>query len=196
MTFSYTNNSEPIKVLHVDDEQNNLIISKLILEEIIPEIKIDTTDSTKTVEQTYHQYDCILSDYNMPQKTGIQLAQSIREKSDIPFILYTGQGSEEVAEAAFIAGIDDYIRKETHSAHYQVVAKRIQVAVERHRAQKRLERSEASLAKAQEIAHLGNWDWNIVDNELYWSDEIYRTFGRKPQEFGATYEAFLRARSA
>ena len=48
-----------------------------------------------------------------------------------------------------------------------------------------------SLAEAQRIAHLGNWDWNIVTNELYWSDEIYRIFGLTPQEFGATYEAFL-----
>lgn len=57
----------------------------------------------------------------------------------------------------------------------------------------RITRSEASLAKAQRIAHLGNWDWNIVTNELLWSDEIYRIFGLAPQEFGATYEAFLRS---
>ena len=61
---------------------------------------------------------------------------------------------------------------------------------ERERVEK-LRRSEASLAEAQRIAHLGNWDWDIVKNELRWSDEIYRIFGLKPQEFGATYEAFL-----
>lgn len=54
-----------------------------------------------------------------------------------------------------------------------------------------LKTKERSLAEAQRIAHLGNWDWNIVTNELYWSDEIYRIFGLAPQEFGATYEAFL-----
>ncbi|NOR15746.1 MAG: PAS domain S-box protein, partial [Candidatus Aminicenantes bacterium] len=50
-----------------------------------------------------------------------------------------------------------------------------------------LTKKERSLAEAQRIAHLGNWDWNIVTNELYWSDEIYRIFGLTPQEFGATY---------
>jgi PAS domain S-box-containing protein len=50
-----------------------------------------------------------------------------------------------------------------------------------------------SLAEAQRIAHLGNWDWDIVNDKLYWSDEIYRIFGLSPQEFGATYEAFLRS---
>ena len=54
-----------------------------------------------------------------------------------------------------------------------------------------LRRSESSLADAQRIAHLGNWDWDIVHNELRWSDEIHRIFGLAPQEFGATYEAFL-----
>jgi len=54
-----------------------------------------------------------------------------------------------------------------------------------------LRRSEASLANAQRIAHIGSWDWNIVTNELRWSDEIYRIFGVAPQEFGATYDAFI-----
>src|SRR3990172_5109504 len=54
-----------------------------------------------------------------------------------------------------------------------------------------LTRSEARLAEAQQIAHLGNWEWNIVGNELYWSDESYRIFGLLPQEFGVTYETFL-----
>ncbi len=64
--------------------------------------------------------------------------------------------------------------------------------IEKIRQQNRgLEKSRRSLAKAQEIAHLGNWDWNIVSNELTWSDEIYRIFGCNPQTFGATYDAFL-----
>ncbi len=64
---------------------------------------------------------------------------------------------------------------------------------ERKKAEEALKRSETGLAEAQRIAHLGNWDWNIVTNELRWSDEIYRIFGLTPKEFGATYEAFLDA---
>src|SRR3990172_13392516 len=54
-----------------------------------------------------------------------------------------------------------------------------------------LRKSEASLANAKRIARLGNWDWDIVNDILYWSDEIYHLFGLTPQEFGATYETFL-----
>ncbi|MGE5241817.1 MAG: EAL domain-containing protein [Bacteroidota bacterium] len=62
---------------------------------------------------------------------------------------------------------------------------------ERMQSLEALRKSEASLARAQRIARLGNWDWDIVSNELRWSDEIYRIFGLKPEEFAATYDAFL-----
>ena len=62
---------------------------------------------------------------------------------------------------------------------------------ERRRAERALRRSEESLANAQRIARLGNWDWNMGDNSLFWSDEIYRVFGVEPREFAATYDAFL-----
>jgi len=58
-------------------------------------------------------------------------------------------------------------------------------------AEEDLKKNESSLAKAQRIGHMGNWDWDIVAGKLAWSDEIYRIFGLEPQEFGATYEAFL-----
>ena len=74
---------------------------------------------------------------------------------------------------------------------FESIANMIGMAIERDRAEKTLKNSEASLTNAQRIAHLGNWEWNIVTNELRWSEEIYRIFGLTPQEFGATYEAFL-----
>jgi diguanylate cyclase (GGDEF)-like protein/PAS domain S-box-containing protein len=47
------------------------------------------------------------------------------------------------------------------------------------------------LIQAQELANIGHWELNLLRNSLYWSDEVYRIFGLEPQEFGATYEAFL-----
>ncbi len=54
-----------------------------------------------------------------------------------------------------------------------------------------LKESEKGLAEAQRIAHVGSWDWNIVTDEVQWSDETYRICELGPQEFGATYNAFL-----
>jgi len=62
---------------------------------------------------------------------------------------------------------------------------------ELEKAYKLLKESERGLAEAQEMAHLGSWDWNIATGELYWSDEKYRIFGHSPQEFSPTYETFV-----
>src|SRR5665647_63808 len=45
--------------------------------------------------------------------------------------------------------------------------------------------------QVQQIAHLGSWELDLITNQLTWSDEVYQIFGLQPQEFAATYEAFL-----
>ncbi|HEY3474706.1 MAG TPA: PAS domain S-box protein, partial [Anaerolineales bacterium] len=61
----------------------------------------------------------------------------------------------------------------------------------RKRTEEALRKSELGLKHAQEIAHLGSWELDLLRNQLSWSDEVYRIFGLQPQEFKATYEAFL-----
>ncbi len=63
----------------------------------------------------------------------------------------------------------------------------------RKKAEEALRENEQRLNRSQEIAHLGSWELDLLTNQLVWSDEVYRIFGLKPQEFGATYEAFLQA---
>ncbi len=62
-----------------------------------------------------------------------------------------------------------------------------------HQAAAKIAESEKLLSKAQEIAHIGSWKLDFTANRLTWSDEVYRIFGYEPQEFAATYEAFLAA---
>ena len=63
-------------------------------------------------------------------------------------------------------------------------------------AQKRVEdalrQSRATLALAQRIARLGNWEWDVVADVLTWSEEVYRIYG-VDQETVPTHEGFLRA---
>ena len=63
--------------------------------------------------------------------------------------------------------------------------------IERKQFEDELRKSESSLASAQRIAHLGNWEWNIPENKTFWSDEVFRIFGFAPQQFEVTYESFL-----
>ena len=54
-----------------------------------------------------------------------------------------------------------------------------------------LQRSESRLIESQEVARLGQWELDLTSNKLYWSDGLYRIFDINPDEFGASYEAFL-----
>ncbi|MBC8458492.1 MAG: PAS domain S-box protein, partial [Deltaproteobacteria bacterium] len=83
----------------------------------------------------------------------------------------------------------DYTKEDAEQINAFVIS--VQAILERRQTEKTLRESEASLTRAQRIAHLGNWEWDIINNELRWSDEIYRIFGFSPQEFDVTYEALL-----
>lgn len=133
-----------IRVLHVDDEETQLVFTKQFLEEVDLRFRIESVSSGKeALDRLYdHRFDCIVSDFMMPGIDGIEFAKKVRESSDIPFIIYTGHGSEEVAEAAFKVGVNDYVRKELNPSHYQVLAQRIRIAVEKHRVAEELKKSE------------------------------------------------------
>ncbi|MBA7549740.1 putative diguanylate cyclase DgcE [subsurface metagenome] len=62
---------------------------------------------------------------------------------------------------------------------------------ERKKAEQELRESEARLNEAQRIAQIGSWELDLITNTLYWSDEIYRMFDLKPEQFSSTYEGFL-----
>jgi len=128
--------TQTIKIAHVDDELDCLEITKKFIRRYDPYIEIVSYSNPETILKKIDEYDCIVTGYQMHEMNGVQLAKKIREKSDIPIILYTGKGSEEVASAAFEAGFDDYIRKEFYTQHYQVLVMRIRSAVEKYRALK------------------------------------------------------------
>ena len=124
-----------IRVLHIDDEEDQLQFTKQILESLDHCMKVESVSRYEDALERVVQggYDCVVSDYQMPTVDGVELARRIKSLSDIPFIIYTGRGSEEVARKAFEAKVDDYVQKEIEPAHYLVLARRIRHAVERSR---------------------------------------------------------------
>jgi PAS domain S-box-containing protein len=65
------------------------------------------------------------------------------------------------------------------------------VLAERETAEERLVGAYASLAEAQDVAHIGSWEWNIADDRITWSDELYRLYGLDPEAGAMTYDAYL-----
>jgi len=78
--------------------------------------------------------------------------------------------------------------KKAHDNLEERVKERTAELEETYRA---LVENERRLSEAQKMAHIGNWDWNIVTNKPYWSDEMYRIFGLDLQELGLPYDEVL-----
>ncbi len=62
---------------------------------------------------------------------------------------------------------------------------------ERKRAEQELKKREAQLIETQNLAHLGSWEWDLITDDVNWSDELYRIWGVNRQEFSGTFEAVL-----
>ena len=97
---------------------------------------------------------------------------------------------KRVEEAIFQASKEAEANlKEAHDNLEKLVEER---TVQLEKAYKALKENKEGLAEAQKMAHIGSWTWNIATGELQWSDEVYCIFGRGPQEFGSTYNSFLK----
>lgn len=129
---------QSVQVLHVDDDPDLGELAKTCLERVDDDITVTTeTNVVQALDQLGDgDIDCIISDYDMPNTNGIEFLEIVREQyPDLPFILFTGKGSEEVASEAIAAGVTDYMQKSNGLDQYEVLANRVQNAVDRYRTQ-------------------------------------------------------------
>lgn len=191
-------NTNSFHVLIVDDEPSQMELAKLNLEDSDLSFTITTTLSASEALKLLrdNSFDCIVSDYKMPEMNGVQLCTEVRKTSEIPFIIYTARGSEEVASAAFAAGIDDYVRKEATSAHYKLLAKRIRHTVEKKRAEKELQHTEEELrASNEQVQEYANKLERMVDDrtsKLKESEERLRAFIDSTEDGFGLFDSQLR----
>jgi len=169
-----------IRILHVDDDPDFAALTAEFLELEDDRFSVsdasDANEGLRTLGEG--EFDCIVSDYDMPGPNGIEFLSRVRDRDpDIPFILFTGKGSEEVASDAISAGVTDYLQKDTGSEQYELLANRIATAVEQYRTERELERQNDLFSKAQNIANVGAWEYNVQSLESYVSDEILRIHG-------------------
>jgi PAS domain S-box-containing protein len=132
----------PIEILHVDDDPGFLDLTESFLETELDAVEVTTVNSPDEVlavldSQSVH---CVVCDYEMPGTDGLELLDTVRDHySDLPFILYTGKGSEEIAAKAINAGVTGYLQKGGPDQHRRL-ANRVKHAATEYRAQIESER--------------------------------------------------------
>ena len=135
--------NESLSILVVDDSEffASLVADTLAADHSMSTVSItNPRDALSDVE--YETVDCVVSDYQMPELTGLELYEAIDERYDVPFILVTSEGDEEVASRAIRAGVSEYILKQdiNEKQSLELLANRIENVVDRRRTQQKYQR--------------------------------------------------------
>lgn len=178
--------SQDIRVLHVDDDTQFSDLTVEFLETIDERLIVETMTEPRAAldEISPDQYDCVVSDYDMPEMNGIAFLEAVRDRyGDLPFILFTGKGSEEVASDAISAGVTDYLQKNPGSDQFHLLVNRITNAVEQTRATRAAEETERRLRELAENTTDALWmfsgDWEEL---LFVNSVVTDLFGVTPAE--------------
>jgi PAS domain S-box-containing protein len=225
---------EPIKILLVEDNPGDAsLVAEMLAETTSVQFELTESDRLETALALLEKgkFDIILLDLSLPDGYGINTVIQMHVAGpEIPIVVMSGLGDEDLAIKALHEGAQDYLvkgrvdsdllirsvryaieRKQSEEAlrkAYDELEQRVQERTEElvlvndtllaeiaehKKTEKALQKSEASLAEAQRIARLGNWDWDIQTDELHWSEETYSIFGLIRKKIGTTYDEFLKA---
>lgn len=166
-----------IKVLFVDDETETLEVAEEFIEKSRDGISVETATSTEEGLELIEEkdYDAIVSDYLMPETNGLDFLEIIREEKeiDIPFIVFTGKGREDVAMEALNLGADRYFQKGGNPRlQYDVLAQAIAQVVEYYRTGKKLQSRERILSEVLEGDPVPTF---VIDEDhkvIFWNEAL------------------------
>lgn len=154
-----------VRILHVDDEEAFVELSANFLTREDADFEVITETSVRDGLERLdaETFDCIVSDYQMPAITGLEFLDRVRERHpSLPFILFTGEGSERVASEALARGVTDYLQKQTGREQYELLANRIKNAVESYRTERELKRYKTLVETVGDAMYILDEDGALV----------------------------------
>jgi len=148
-----------IRVLHIDDEEDFLYLTKEFIEKMSEgEIEVESLkDASKVIERLKsNEIDVVVCDYLMEQLNGLDLLKTIKqEELNIPFIIFTGRGREEVVIDALNLGANYYIRKGSDArSQYTELVHQIRTVHHHKNAEEALKKREQELKEERDLTQL------------------------------------------
>jgi len=187
------------KILLIEDNEADYKLIELTLEDA--SIKFDLLHAETLFEGLEiiqnKEVDLALLDLSLPDSSGFKtLSRFLEKAAHVPVILLTGMNNEIIGNQAIKAGAQDFLVKGQFDG--KLLGRAIRYSLQRFKTQLKLEEtarnlviSEKRFVEAQEMARFGNWEMDIVTNEMTWTDEIFRIFGFQPNSFTPTLSDYL-----
>ncbi len=193
------NTNSKTNILVIEDNPGDFNLVKILLKDASIKHELfhaDTYfDGNEVIKN--NEIDLVLLDLSLPDSSGFKTLSNFREKFPlVPVIVLTGVNNEIVGNQAIKAGASDYLVKGQFDG--KILGRSIRYSLHRFKTQLQLEATAQHLAlsekryvEAQEMAHFGNWEMDIVSNAMKWTDEVYRIFGYRPGSINPTFSDYL-----
>lgn len=178
--------TRPLALLLIDDNPDDRALVIREIRKVLPEAQVDEASDAHGFEALLAEgghWDAAITDYRLRWSTGMDVFHRLREtRPELPVIMFTASGDEELAVTALKQGVDDYITKTPK--HYGRVPYAVQACVERRQRRQQaeaagsaLERSETLLSLALEAVGMETWEYDLARGVL-------TLHGRSPRVFG------------
>mgnify|MGYP000748231418 CR=1 FL=1 len=183
---------DSIDVLVVDDEPDYSALVATQLEAEEPRLDVETAASVEDGLNALESgsVECIIADDDVPDQDGIAFLRAARAvEPDLPFVLLTGTGSEEVASEAIRAGVTAYFPKHLFPEQFSVLANRVHDAVEAYRAEQELEERRRELVTYERLLHSMPESAALYDEQdrfLFVNENLAEWYGRPREQLEGT----------
>lgn len=179
------------RILVVDDDAECRNTLQLTLEE--NGFVVLTLDNAKEALNQLWDWrpDLVLTDVAMPGMDGFDLARKIRKSMGLeylPVVIMTATDCEGTINKAYEAGATDYLVKPLNVV---LLRHRLLYLLRVSRMMDTLRQSEKRLENAQRIAKLGNWQWDLANNFLSISPQVYDIFNISRTTYRGDYQSLL-----
>jgi len=175
-------------ILLVEDNLGDVDLIRIYLQDAAMKVELHHAETLYDASEimSSRKIDLTLLDLSLPDSNGFKtLTKYLERAENTPVIVMTGMNNEIIGNQAVKAGAQDFLVKGQFDG--KLLGRSVRYALQRFKEQQKLEAAAHSLAisekryiEAQEMAQFGNWEMDIVTNEMKWTNEVFRIFNFQP----------------